>query len=181
MAVAGALYNHTAAKIVFVRIFRGSRHLHDNTVLGWICWTALVVIMNGLAFVLATGVPVSSSYSFCMMFTSSRGNIDFCLPCRHCSFSFRFVVRTYLPFLRVRHQLKHTTQVYLRHCWCVLALRRLHAGKRITNTEKEMVHDECEHIDHSFRCFHLCRWSICFDQRYNRSIRLRDGGRSFQL
>ncbi|KAK5720966.1 hypothetical protein LTR15_006928 [Elasticomyces elasticus] len=58
LLVAGALYNHTAAKIVFIRIFRGSRHLHDNTVLGWTVWTALVVIMNGAAFVLATGVPI---------------------------------------------------------------------------------------------------------------------------
>ena len=58
LLVAGALYNHTAAKIVFIRIFRGSKHLHDNTVLGWIVWISLVVIMNGLAFVLATGVPI---------------------------------------------------------------------------------------------------------------------------
>lgn len=58
LLVAGALYNHTAAKIVFIRLFRGSRHLHDNTLLGWVVWTALVVLMNGLAFVLATGVPI---------------------------------------------------------------------------------------------------------------------------
>jgi len=58
LLVAGALYNHTAAKIIFVRLFRGSRHLADNTVLGWIVWVFLVVIMNGAAFVLATGVPI---------------------------------------------------------------------------------------------------------------------------
>src|ERR1700761_8857510 len=58
LLVAGALYNHTAAKIVFIRIFRGSRHLHDNTVLGWIIWVALVVLMTGAAFVLATGVAI---------------------------------------------------------------------------------------------------------------------------
>ncbi|KAL2356448.1 transmembrane amino acid transporter [Cryomyces antarcticus] len=58
LLVAGALYNHTAAKIIFVRLFRGTRHLHDNTVVGWIWWTALVVLTNGAAFVLATGVPI---------------------------------------------------------------------------------------------------------------------------
>ena len=58
LLVAGALYNHTAAKIVFIRIFRGSRHLHDNTLLGWIVWTSLVVLMTGLAFVLATGIGI---------------------------------------------------------------------------------------------------------------------------
>lgn len=58
LLVAGALYNHTAAKIVFIRIFRGSRHLHDNTVVGWIVWTSLVIFMTGVAFVLATGIPI---------------------------------------------------------------------------------------------------------------------------
>ena len=58
LLVAGALYNHTAAKIVFIRIFRGSRHLHDNTILGWIVWTSLAVFMTGLAFVLATGIGI---------------------------------------------------------------------------------------------------------------------------
>ena len=58
LLVAGALYNHTAAKIVFIRIFRGSRHLHDNTALGWVVWTSLVVIATGLAFVLATGIGI---------------------------------------------------------------------------------------------------------------------------
>jgi len=58
LLVAGALYNHTAAKIIFIRIFRGSEHLHQNTLLSWVVWTVLVVIMNGLAFVLATGVPI---------------------------------------------------------------------------------------------------------------------------
>jgi hypothetical protein len=58
LLVAGALYNHTAAKIVFIRVFRGSRHLHDNTVLGWIIWIFLVCFMTGLAFVLATGIPI---------------------------------------------------------------------------------------------------------------------------
>lgn len=56
--IAGSLYAHTASKLVFVRIFRHSRHLHSHTVLGWGTWTALIVIMNGLAFVLAVGVPI---------------------------------------------------------------------------------------------------------------------------
>lgn len=56
--IAGALYSHTASKLVFVRFFRQSRHLHENTVWGWMNWTFLIVIMNGLAFVLAVGVPI---------------------------------------------------------------------------------------------------------------------------
>ena len=56
--IAGSLYSHTAAKLVFVRIFRKSRHLHDHTVLGWSTWVFLVLLMNGAAFVLAVGVPI---------------------------------------------------------------------------------------------------------------------------
>jgi len=56
--IAGSLYAHTASKLMFVRIFRKSRHLHSHTVLGWGTWVLLVVIMNAAAFVLAVGVPI---------------------------------------------------------------------------------------------------------------------------
>ncbi|KAK6394196.1 hypothetical protein LTR65_002042 [Meristemomyces frigidus] len=56
--IAGSLYAHTASKLLFVRIFRQSRHLHSHTVLGWGTWVLLVIIMNGAAFVLAVGVPI---------------------------------------------------------------------------------------------------------------------------
>ncbi|KAI4741571.1 transmembrane amino acid transporter [Aureobasidium sp. EXF-12298] len=57
LLVAGALYNHFAAKIVFVRMFRESRHLTENTMMGWGVWILLLAITNGCGFVLATGVP----------------------------------------------------------------------------------------------------------------------------
>lgn len=56
--IAGSLYSHTAAKLLFVRFFRKSRHLYTNTVLGWSVWFGLVFIMNAAAFVLAVGVPI---------------------------------------------------------------------------------------------------------------------------
>lgn len=59
--IAGSLYAHTAAKLFFVRIFRRrarSRHLHHHTPLGWAVWTALVLVVNSAAFVLAVGVPI---------------------------------------------------------------------------------------------------------------------------
>lgn len=58
LLIAGSLYSHTAAKVVFVRVFRHSRHLHSNTVLGWGAWIGLIVLVNGLAFLLAVGVPI---------------------------------------------------------------------------------------------------------------------------
>jgi len=56
--IAGSLYSHTAAKLLFVRFFRKSKHLHSHTVKGWSVWIALIVIMNAAAFVLAVGVPI---------------------------------------------------------------------------------------------------------------------------
>lgn len=56
--IAGSLYSHTAAKLLFVRLFRRSRHLHSHTVLGWGTWLVLILIMNGAAFVFAVGVPI---------------------------------------------------------------------------------------------------------------------------
>ncbi|KAL6713506.1 hypothetical protein ACLMJK_008971 [Lecanora helva] len=56
--IAGSLYSHTAAKLLFVRFFRKSRHLYSHTVLGWSVWIVLVFIMNAAAFVLAVGVPI---------------------------------------------------------------------------------------------------------------------------
>lgn len=56
--IAGSLYSHTAAKLLFVRFFRNSRHLYSNTVLGWSVWFSLIFIMNAAAFVLAIGVPI---------------------------------------------------------------------------------------------------------------------------
>lgn len=58
LLIAGSLYAHTAAKIIFVRIFRKSEHLHSHTIVGWGTWVALIVVCNGLAFLLATGVPI---------------------------------------------------------------------------------------------------------------------------
>ncbi|KAJ6785859.1 hypothetical protein PWT90_09888 [Aphanocladium album] len=58
LLLAAALYAHTAAKVIFVRLFRKSHHLHSHTVLGWSAWVILVVFCNGLSFILATGVPI---------------------------------------------------------------------------------------------------------------------------
>jgi len=56
--VAGSLYSHTAAKLVFVRFFRNTRHIHEHTVLGWGVWAALILLANGSAFVLAIGINI---------------------------------------------------------------------------------------------------------------------------
>ncbi|KZT21664.1 hypothetical protein NEOLEDRAFT_1181504 [Neolentinus lepideus HHB14362 ss-1] len=58
--IAGSLYSHTAAKLVFMRFFRRTRHVHSHTVLGWVCWILLCLLAVGVAAVLAIAVPIFS-------------------------------------------------------------------------------------------------------------------------
>ncbi|KAF9243935.1 transmembrane amino acid transporter protein-domain-containing protein [Melanogaster broomeanus] len=57
---AGGIYVHTAAKLVFVRLFRHSYHVHSHTVLGWTVWTFLCVIGVVVGVILAIAVPIFS-------------------------------------------------------------------------------------------------------------------------
>ncbi|KAG1866262.1 amino acid transporter [Suillus tomentosus] len=54
------LYVHTAAKLVFVRIFRHSEHIHSHTLLGWTVWTLLCFTGVAVAAILAIAVPIFS-------------------------------------------------------------------------------------------------------------------------
>ncbi|KAL4267626.1 amino acid/polyamine transporter 2 family protein [Pleurotus pulmonarius] len=58
--IAGGLYSHTAAKLVFVRFFRGTRHMYKHTVVGWSVWVVLCFLAVAIAFVMAIAVPVFS-------------------------------------------------------------------------------------------------------------------------
>ena len=56
----GGIYIHTVAKVIFVRLFRHSKHIHSHTILGWIVWTLLCFIGVVIAVVLAIAVPIFS-------------------------------------------------------------------------------------------------------------------------
>ncbi|KAI1346631.1 transmembrane amino acid transporter [Xylaria sp. FL0043] len=56
--IAGSLYSHTASKLVFVRLFRKTKHIHSHTVLGWGVWTLLILVANVAAFIFAVGIPI---------------------------------------------------------------------------------------------------------------------------
>ncbi|EMD41739.1 hypothetical protein CERSUDRAFT_110316 [Gelatoporia subvermispora B] len=60
--LSGALYSHVAAKLVFVRLFRGTPHIYSHTLMGWSVWTFLCFACTAVAFILATAVPVFSDF-----------------------------------------------------------------------------------------------------------------------
>jgi len=56
----GGLYIHVPAKLVFVRIFRRSKHVHSHTILGWTVWVALCFLAAVVAFLFVVAVPIFS-------------------------------------------------------------------------------------------------------------------------
>ncbi|KAM5534734.1 hypothetical protein V8D89_011598 [Ganoderma adspersum] len=56
--ITGAIYAHTAAKLVFIRFFRGTQHMYTHTVQGWTVWVLLCFASVAVAFVLASAVPI---------------------------------------------------------------------------------------------------------------------------
>ncbi|KAJ3990506.1 transmembrane amino acid transporter protein-domain-containing protein [Lentinula detonsa] len=58
--IAGALYIHTAAKLLYVRNFRHTRHISTHTILGWSIWIILCLGATATAFVLAVTLPIFS-------------------------------------------------------------------------------------------------------------------------
>ncbi|KAI0859460.1 transmembrane amino acid transporter [Xylaria cubensis] len=56
--IGASLYSHVASKLVFIRLFRQTKHIHTHTVLGWGVWTVLVLFANAAAFVFAVGIPI---------------------------------------------------------------------------------------------------------------------------
>jgi hypothetical protein len=52
------IYQHVAAKYVFVRLLRGSKHLQANTVVHWSTWLSINIVLGILGFVIAESVPI---------------------------------------------------------------------------------------------------------------------------
>ncbi|EME48687.1 hypothetical protein DOTSEDRAFT_57995 [Dothistroma septosporum NZE10] len=58
LVVSACLYLHIAAKYVFVRILRGSKHLQANTFVHWGTWLSCTFGLAALSFILAQAIPI---------------------------------------------------------------------------------------------------------------------------
>ncbi|KAI9045352.1 putative neutral amino acid permease [Aspergillus affinis] len=58
LIVSGSLYVHVAAKYLFVRILRNSKHLQSNSPTHWGTWLSCTIILSGISFVLASAIPI---------------------------------------------------------------------------------------------------------------------------
>ena len=58
LIVSACLYLHVAAKYLFVRLLRNSRHLQSNSLVHWGTWLGCVVGLSAIAFILAEAIPI---------------------------------------------------------------------------------------------------------------------------
>ena len=56
----GVLYASVSARFVFFRLFAGTRHLGNNTLVGWAGWAAILACTWILAFIIAEVIPFFS-------------------------------------------------------------------------------------------------------------------------
>lgn len=58
LVIGTGIYSHVAAKYLFVRILRGSRHLQDNTLTHWGTWLGINILLGTLSYIVAEAVPI---------------------------------------------------------------------------------------------------------------------------
>jgi hypothetical protein len=58
LVISACLYIHVAAKYVFVRLLRGTRHLQSGTWTHWAVWLGLTAGFSALSFLLASAIPI---------------------------------------------------------------------------------------------------------------------------
>ncbi|KAL7273971.1 hypothetical protein RUND412_003152 [Rhizina undulata] len=58
IVIAGVIIAHVAAKYVYVRMFRGTKHLHSRSWFAWWAWALILTILWVVAWIIASGIPV---------------------------------------------------------------------------------------------------------------------------
>ncbi|KAI7240369.1 putative amino acid transporter [Hortaea werneckii] len=56
----GVLYASVSARFMFFRLFAGTRHLGNNTVIGWVGWGGILAVTWIVAFIIAEVIPFFS-------------------------------------------------------------------------------------------------------------------------
>lgn len=58
LLVSGCIFVHVAAKYIFVRILRNSKHLQSDSFVHWSVWVSCTFGVCVVAFLLASGIPI---------------------------------------------------------------------------------------------------------------------------
>ncbi|WYZ46737.1 hypothetical protein EsH8_IX_000962 [Colletotrichum jinshuiense] len=57
----GVLYASVSARFLFFRLFKGTKHVHEHTIIGWGSWATILLALWLLAFLIAELIPFFSS------------------------------------------------------------------------------------------------------------------------
>lgn len=57
----GVLYASVSARFIFFRLFQGTRHVNNHTIVGWASWSGILLVLWILAWVIAEVIPFFSS------------------------------------------------------------------------------------------------------------------------
>lgn len=79
LVVSATIYLHVAAKYLFVRFLRGSRHLQANTFVHWGTWLGCTFGLAAISFILAEAIPI---FNYLLALTGSIcfAPLAICLP-----------------------------------------------------------------------------------------------------
>lgn len=58
IVIAGVIYAHVASKYIYVRLFRGTRHMHERTWQSYGSWIGILLVLWTIAWIIAESVPV---------------------------------------------------------------------------------------------------------------------------
>ncbi|KAJ9150650.1 Amino acid transporter [Pleurostoma richardsiae] len=58
LVIGVGIYQHVAAKYLFVRVLRDSRHLQANTAVHWGTWLGSNLVLGAISFIIAEAVPI---------------------------------------------------------------------------------------------------------------------------
>lgn len=56
----GVLYASVSARFIFFRLFDGTRHKGNNTIVGWASWAGILAVLWIIAFIIAEVIPFFS-------------------------------------------------------------------------------------------------------------------------
>lgn len=57
----GVLYASVSGRFIFFRLFEGTRHVNSHTVVGWLSWAGILLVLWILAWVIAEVIPFFSN------------------------------------------------------------------------------------------------------------------------
>ncbi|KAK9414086.1 putative Amino acid transporter transmembrane domain-containing protein [Seiridium unicorne] len=58
LVIGNGIYQHVAAKYLFVRMLRNSKHLQADTLVHWSTWLGINLVLGTLAFIISQAVPI---------------------------------------------------------------------------------------------------------------------------